>query len=483
MLRCIALLILLLPTMAAAHSFAQPYQLPMPYWMYIYAALAALVLSFLIVGYFAGARQRDGQPVFLPIGDSRWVRLLRTLRLMTLIRLLSVAALLLCIVSGLIGSRDPYRNFNMTFFWLLFCLGFSYATALLGNWYAVVSPWVVISRGIGRIWSGFLQGRIRYPQGLAYWPALAFYMAFIWIELLGNTRPFSLSVILLVYTGINLFGVWLVGATHWFRYCEFFAVFMRLLAKMAPLQYHREVTGAQCLKLRWPFVGLLDEEAEHFSMLVFILFMLSSTAFDGLRETALWFSLFWKDPTGLFTWIIGEHPIYTYGWIRPWYFAYETLWMLASPFLYLSVYWVFLWLGKLLTRSQHSVYELALRYAYSLLPIVLVYHITHYYTLLLSQGAKIRALISDPFGWNWDIFGTAYSMRQPVLLDPGFIWNSQVLLILLGHVASVYLAHKEALRICSTRRQATLSQLPMLFLMVLFTSAGLWILAQPLQGR
>jgi len=44
----------------------------------------------------------------------------------------------------------------------------------------------------------------------------------------------------------------------------------------------------------------------------------------------------------------------------------------------------------------------------------------------------------------------------------------------------VTLAHIEALRLFTTRRAAMLSQLPMLALMVAFTSTSLWILSQPI---
>ncbi len=468
---------------AAAHSFAQPYQLPMPYWMYIYGAVAALALSFVVVGLFVGAGAANQPAQSLPLGDSRAIKALRRLRLLHIAKLLSVMALLLCIASGLLGTRDPYRNINMTFFWLVFALGFSYFTALFGNWYAVLNPWKLLAEGVGKCCRNFIRGRFRYPPQLAYWPALALYMAFIWLELLGNTRPFSLSVALLVYSLINLAGVYLVGLRSWFQYCEFFAVFMRLLALLAPLRYRPDATGPQRLCLRWPGAGILEERAEHFSLLLFLLFMLSSTAFDGLRETALWFNLFWKDPTGIVEWLAGKQPMLAYPWLRPWYVRYESLWIVASPFLYLALFWLFLGLGKWLTRSPMPVSQLALHFAYSLLPIVLVYHFTHYYTLLLSQGVKIRALISDPFGWGWDLFGTAHTLRAPLLPDMGLVWNIQVWMILLGHVASVYLAHRIALQLFPSQRQATLSQLPMLMLMVLFTGAGLWILAQPLQGN
>ena len=60
------------------------------------------------------------------------------------------------------------------------------------------------------------------------------------------------------------------------------------------------------------------------------------------------------------------------------------------------------------------------------------------------------------------------------------MWHSQVALILAGHVASVYLAHARALELFPRTRQAVWRQFPMLILMVVFTTAGLWILSLPI---
>src|SRR3546814_14572061 len=76
--------------------------------------------------------------------------------------------------------------------------------------------------------------------------------------------------------------------------------------------------------LRAPFSGLLQQRAEHLSLLVFVLFMLSSTAFDGLRATIPWFKLFWADQTGLLTPLLGKPPIYAFVQLRPWYLLYES---------------------------------------------------------------------------------------------------------------------------------------------------------------
>jgi hypothetical protein len=135
-----------------------------------------------------------------------------------------------------------------------------------------------------------------------------------------------------------------------------------------------------------------------------------------------------------------------------------------------------------MTGSPLSVRELALRFAYSLVPIAFVYNVTHYYTLIVSQGLSIVRLVSDPLGRGWNLFGTADWLRDPVILDAGMVWHTQVWLILFGHIVSVYLAHVEALRVFPTSRRAVLSQLPMLVLMVLFTTVGLWILSLPIAG-
>lgn len=50
----------------------------------------------------------------------------------------------------------------------------------------------------------------------------------------------------------------------------------------------------------------------------------------------------------------------------------------------------------------------------------------------------------------------------------------------LRQVIAVTLAHETALRASADRRQALLSQLPMLALMIAYTMLSLWILAQPI---
>jgi hypothetical protein len=62
------------------------------------------------------------------------------------------------------------------------------------------------------------------------------------------------------------------------------------------------------------------------------------------------------------------------------------------------------------------------------------------------------------------------------------LWYSGFTLFVLGHVTGVNLAHVDARRLLGERRAALVSQLPMMLLMVAYTSLSLWIFAQPIVG-
>ena len=84
------------------------------------------------------------------------------------------------------------------------------------------------------------------------------------------------------------------------------------------------------------------------------------------------------------------------------------------------------------------------------------------------------------FGVGWNLLGLPRLSAEPNPLDMGQAWHIEVALILLGHIASVYLAHAIAQRTFSARRDIWLSELPLLCLMVGYTFIGLTVLSLPL---
>lgn len=469
-LRLPLLALALVPGIGEAHSFGVIYTLPVPFWLYAWSASAALIVSFVIVGVFATQAHRQAA---IAVGEGLYPYRIPPAVLWAL-RASSLAALLLCIATGVFGTANPYGNFNMTFFWIVFVLGFAYLTALIGDVYGQINPFATLAAWLP------VQGRLCYPAGAGYSPALLLYGSFVWLELFGGGSPHTLGWVLLAYTLGTLLGCALFGRQDWLHYGEFLAVFLRLIAALSPVGFADD--GSAHFKLRKPFSGLLQMRREHPTLLLFVLFMLSSTAFDGLHEAKVWVQLYWVTLyQNLLSHWLGNNPIAAFMQLRPLYRVWQSGWLFLSPFLYLLLYLAGIALMQRLLGKRGQLTALAMAFMPSLLPIVLVYHLTHYFTLIETQGIKIIALASDPFGFGWNLFGTAQWFQRIFVPNAALVWHVQVALILLGHIVSVVVAHQIALQALPSRRAASLSQLPMLALMVAFTVAGLWILSQPLQ--
>jgi len=132
--------------------------------------------------------------------------------------------------------------------------------------------------------------------------------------------------------------------------------------------------------------------------------------------------------------------------------------------------------------ESHKAQTLFIHYAYALLPIALFYHLAHNAEHFLMEGPKALALVSDPFGWGWDLFGTARKTMPPLVTLEG-LWGIQVAMVILGHVYSLWVTEKTTRRLIPDRKKAFVSQLPMLAAMVLFSVFSLWLLKQPMEMR
>lgn len=467
-----AIFLMAIPRPVHAHFFVQSYSLPVPFWMYAWGAAVALLLSFIAAVVFASV------PSVIPKAQGRSFAANKQKCVPyagSAGSYVALALLVLCVVSGFAGPARSVDNFNMTFFWIIFVLGVPYATAFVGDFYSRVNPWEALVILIQRATGHPFAGQLKHPTRWGHWPAVMLYAGFINVELFGNLLPRALSGWLLVYSIINIAGAWLLGRQAWFRQGEFFGVLLRLVGRMAPLK--RTASG---FKLCMPFSGLLKDEPFDLGLVVFVLFMLSSTAFDGLHATRPWVNLYWSEINPHLTGWWGLSPREQTNLSVAFYHIWQRMALVASPFIYLGLFAVTIAAMNAIVRSGLTPRALLFKFALCIIPIAFVYHVTHYFTLLLAQGGQLVRLISDPFGVGGNLFGTANWVIPPVMIEMAWLWHLQVAFILAGHVASVWAAHVEALTIYLTPRRAALSQLPMLVLMMVFTAFGLWILSLPM---
>jgi hypothetical protein len=476
----------LLPDTAQAHAFEVPYVLPIPLWIYMYACMAMLVLSFAAIGYYSAMPATGSLPATSSSGagvkdyssavEHSTILVLRTG---------AIGLFLLTITAGFVGTKDPMTNINMTLFWVVFLLGFAYLTAIIGDVFAIISPWETMLDVCETCGLDFSKARVIYPRALGYLPALCCYIALIWIELFTEQSPFVLSVALVAYSVIVFIGAWLFGQETWLRYGEFFGVFFRLIGAMAPVAYIRTSGSSEWQwRSRLPFSGIVDDPKEHFSLMLFVLFMLSSTIYDGLHDTQVWLDIYWKHLLQLIEPMWGAvDPKERSTLIIFWHTVYQRSGLIFLLALYVGVYLSVIAVAKWIAKIDASVASLAQRFAYSLIPIAFVYNFTHYFTFLVTQIKALPWLMSDPFGKGWNLLNLSRVPEQSALLDMAFIWHMEVGLILIGHLVSVCVAHLISLRVFHSRRQALLTQVPMLILMMVYTSVGLWILSLHLSQR
>jgi hypothetical protein len=472
-------LLCLVPTAPRAHSFGTPYLLPIPLWMYAFGCAAALVLTCAVLGCVGSVPVASTEAQLRELNAGPLNRLVCRWGLW-LLRAGALGCLLLTILAGLIGSTDPNRNVAMPLFWIVFLQGLTYLTLLGGDLYALINPWKWTVGGLERIGFDLSNARVRYPPRFGYWPALVVYVALIWMELFVGPKPVALTIALLSYTAMTFAGVALFGKATWFFHADFFGVFFRLIGKLAPIEYRPAPNERSWqVQLRPPFVCALNDRPEHLSLVLFVLFMLSSTTYDGIHDTTLWVAFFWRNLLWLLQWVWGGDVGRAQSMLMSWYLAYRQVGLLLFPLLYLGFYLLALLAAKALTRTIIPLHVLALIFCYSLIPIALAYNFTHYYTLLITEGSQLLWRFSDPFGFGWHLLTVAQPPPRPAL-QMGVVWHTQVTVLLAGHLLSVYLAHTVATQTFPTQRQVVLSQLPLLILMIAYTTAGLWILSLPL---
>ena len=504
-LTLLAFLVLAAPDLAFAHGFGVRYEIPVPFWLYAYGAAAAVILTFVLLVDTKPAPHRYPRFDLLRVG---WFRAVFAGRPLLLgLRLLSVAIFSLVILSGLLGNQAPTDNFAPTFVWIIWWVGLAFLTALVGNLWELVNPWKILfgwAEGlVRRLGSGKSLGPyLSYPAGWGVWPAFALYFGFAWVELvfLGSAIPSNIAVLALLYSVITWTGMILFGKDAWLRGGEAFSVFFGILARFAPTEVR--VTdpaackgcGASCftddgecvncyecfaraapevrqLNLRPPAVGLGRPEPVTADRLAFVVFVLAIVTYDGLMATPLWLQA-----RTLAAPIVGMLGISGLGSL----YLIQTLGLISIPLLFLAAYLGFVKLAQIFSGDAASTWRFAAAYAYTLVPIALAYETAHYYTLFVIQGQALAALASDPFGWGWNLFGTAGDEINVGVVSADFVWYSQVALIVVGHVIAVYLAHGIALRLLQDQKPAVRSQYPMLALMVLYTVLSLWILNQPI---
>ncbi len=451
-----------------------------------------------------------------------------------------VIGFLTVIVIGLIGSQDPGRNIAPVLTWNIWWIGLIFAVFFAGNLWCFMCPWTAVPDWLMRL-SFTSTRRIRglgkrYPKAKAWmWPAIILFAFVTWLEIVFDAanRPWLTSLI-----GLGMIGLaWVLLVTYerkaMCRYVCFVGRVSGQYAMMGMLElrrrdpdtcrkcrtkdcYHgREGHGLPCpthefmggmnenqyctlctecvkscphdniaLNVRSSGVDVLHPhrskpDEAYMAVLVFIV-----SAFHGAAMIPLWME--WEDAlrgsiidtqTSMFgSEVLGFSG--SHGGLMTF-----TVMMLGCIFIPGLLYWGLCWAMRAASgRTDYSTRQLFIKFAYTLLPVALFYHLAHNATHVFYEWSKLRRLASDPLGWGHDFFGTA---RAPLsaLWSPESIWYLQVALIIIGHIYGIVVAQRAAFRLYREKKASFRVHLVMMVGMILMSMLSLWLLAQPMFMR
>ena len=466
-----ALVLSLRPTDAIAHAFGGRYDLPLPIGFYLFAAGTAVAVTFLILTVI-GRPRSSPEPMEYPlVSDWGFGEMLAGLVLP--VRILGVGIFLFALSVAFFGDPSPTRNFATLIVWVIWWVGFALFTAFVGNIWNALNPWSALFSWTRM--ADFVAPRV-LPDWIGAWPAVLLFLGFAWAEMIGDfgDDPRRLGWLILAYSAMTWLGMALYGRQVWLDRVDPFHRFFTLLGRFGFMGRSIEDPGAFAV-VRLPAQGLLGDPPRDFSGVVFVMAVLATVTFDGFSETPLW--------VDLLQWLAESAEVRplllvaVQADIEP-LTAIKTLGLLAAPLIVTGFYVLTCWISARLAGSLTTM-QLVRGFAHTLLPIAIAYHLAHYFSYLALAGQYAIPLISDPFGLGWNVFGTRDHVIDVSVMNAKAVWYLAITSVISGHVISVVLAHYEALRQFPNDDQAIRSQAPITILMIGFTMASLWILAQP----
>ena len=454
-----------------AHAAPISYRFPLPIWIYVLAAGTAVGLS----APAAAFAVREGER---PAWRSRNLYPgLRRLRLGPIGLVLSTILLGFVLLGGLGGrtlqAREFFENPATVLVWVDFWVGLGLVSVFVGNVWDFVSPLSAAARALDRALARRDVAPIPYPARLGQWPAVVLLLGWSWAELIWDPakEPRTVAAAVLVYCMATILGAALFGAEAWLGSVELFTVFARAFARFAPTELEPRAPDdwlatapeERAVRLRLFGAGVRADPALPSGGGAFVLATLATVVYDGWSQTNR-FAAF----EGWFL----DH----WSWLGRHVDLLRTSLMLAIVAAFVLA---FLLVCALL--GEGGVSEAARRYAPTLIPIAAVYFAAHYFDYILIAGQSTLAVLVDPLGHSWNPGGLGEYGLWKGIAPPAGVWWTQIVLIVAGHVAGIVAAHRVALRRRAAPTQLLLRQAPLVLLMVAYTVAGLWVLAQQIK--
>jgi hypothetical protein len=319
--------------------------------------------------------------------------------------IVGVALVALVLVAAIVGPDSGAANVAPVAVLVVWWVGLPIVCLVAGDVMRTINPFVGVVAVLDR------RASDRRASAAPSWTGAAFLAAFGWYFVAYHRpgSPRSLAVFLVGYVLAALVGGLRWGRA-WMATGEGFGALSAAVAQVSPWRRRSA-----------PPPGLVP----------LMVVWLGSTTFDAFASTP-----FWVDLLGT-----------SQGWGRTMLNTVGLVWLTA---IVAGVYLVALRLAEPRPETEPAV-PLVAPLGVALVPLTLAWFLAHDLTLLLFEGQNFLALLSDPIGKGWNLFGTITNAIDYGIVQATWVRWAQVALLGVGHVAAVVLAHDVALHLVRRR--------------------------------
>ena len=346
-------------------------------------------------------------------------------------KLFGIIILFLLVAPGIFGNESSKTSVAPLILWVFLWIGVPVLGLLFGDIYSKFNPLNLFSLKSDK------------PESVYF--ACILFIGLTWFELVWRRpgNPLNIAVVLItLFVCVNLLRYFL----------------KKSLIEVDPLLLlHYLYSKLKLFNSKPYFRSLLDNIgnlAKLRGIEYFVLLMIGTVTYDGLRETTFWYNQFGSRTDDM---------------------GFSTMMFLIMNLGTILFYRFACFFAIKVGGSDLELNHVSNLFGHTMLPIAFAYHVTHYLTLLLFESQTFFYRFNDPIGIGMNIL----NVQEPTInyfVEPLVIWGIQVAVTLLGHMLSVVLAHDLAVKLFG-HQQSDKTQYIFLFITVALTLQALFVLS------
>lgn len=346
-------------------------------------------------------------------------------------KLFGIIILFLLVAPGIFGNESSKTSIAPLILWVFLWIGVPVLGLLFGDIYSKFNPLNLFSL------------KSEKPESVYF--ACILFIGLTWFELVWRKpgNPLNIAIVLItLFVCVNLLRYFL----------------KKSLIEVDPLLLlHYLYSKLKLFNSRPYFRSLLDNIgnlAKLKGIEYFVLLMIGTVTYDGLRETTFWYNQFGSRTDDM---------------------GFSTMMFLIMNLGTILFYRFACFFAIKVGGSDLELNHVSNLFGHTMLPIAFAYHVTHYLTLLLFESQTFFYRFNDPIGIGMNIL----NVEEPTInyfIEPLVIWGIQVAVTLLGHMLSVVLAHDLAVKLFG-HQQSDKTQYIFLFITVALTLQALFVLS------